>query len=68
MLTHSNESDFVELYFLLCVCFFTAGKLMFLQLPLIEIDGLCLVESNAQANYLGHKYGMLGNTNVERGM
>lgn len=44
-----------------------SGKLMFQQLPLIEIDGLFLVESDAQANYLGHKYGMLGGTDYERG-
>lgn len=43
------------------------GKLMFNQLPLIEIDGLCLIESHAQSNYLGYKYDMLGNSNVERG-
>lgn len=43
------------------------GKLMFQQIPLLEIDGLCLVESTAQANYLGHKYDMLGGTDKERG-
>ncbi|PIK46104.1 hypothetical protein BSL78_17017 [Apostichopus japonicus] len=43
------------------------GKLMFNQLPLIEIDGLCLIESQAQGNYLGHKYNMLGKTDLERG-
>lgn len=43
------------------------GKLMFNQLPLIEMDGLCLIESQAQENYLGFKYDMLGNSNVERG-
>ncbi|XP_071814780.1 glutathione S-transferase alpha-4-like [Apostichopus japonicus] len=43
------------------------GKLMFMQLPLIEIDGMCLVESHAQENYLGWKYDMLGTTKEERG-
>ncbi|KAJ8036802.1 Glutathione S-transferase A1 [Holothuria leucospilota] len=43
------------------------GKLMFQQIPLLEIDGLCLVETSAQANYLGHKYDMLGGTDYERG-
>ncbi|PIK34479.1 putative glutathione S-transferase alpha-4 isoform X1 [Apostichopus japonicus] len=43
------------------------GKLMFMQLPLIEIDGMCLVESHAQENYLGWKYDMLGTTKKERG-
>ncbi|PIK37437.1 putative glutathione S-transferase alpha-4 isoform X1 [Apostichopus japonicus] len=40
---------------------------MFMQLPLIEIDGMCLVESHAQENYLGWKYDMLGTTKEERG-
>lgn len=42
------------------------GKLMFNQLPLLEMDGLCVVESYAIPNYLGRRYNMLGTTNEEQ--
>ncbi|PIK42419.1 glutathione S-transferase [Apostichopus japonicus] len=45
----------------------TTGKLMFMQLPLVEIDGLCLIESQAQEHYLGQKYNMIGSNDKEMG-
>lgn len=42
------------------------GKLMFNQLPLLEMDGLCLVETHAIPNYLDRRYNMLGTTNEEQ--
>ncbi len=40
-------------------------KLLFNQMPLLEIDGLCLVQQRAILAYLGVKTGMLGKDNVE---
>ena len=37
----------------------SAGKLQFDQLPLVEIDGLNLVQTRATANYLGARFGLL---------
>lgn len=47
-------------------CLSWGTYLMFGQLPLVEIDGMCLIESHAIKNYLGWKYNMLV-TNKERG-
>ncbi|KAI3385911.1 hypothetical protein SNEBB_005780 [Seison nebaliae] len=40
-------------------------KLMFQQVPLLEIDGLNLVQSDAIVRYICGKYGMLAKTSVE---
>lgn len=37
----------------------SAGKLQFDQLPLVEVDGLNLVQTRATANYLGARFGLL---------
>jgi hypothetical protein len=42
-----------------------SGKLAYDQVPLIEIDGLNLVQSSATANYLGRKFDLLPNDAVE---
>jgi len=34
------------------------GKLAYGQVPLVEVDGLCLVQGYATAQYLGSKYGL----------
>lgn len=36
-----------------------AGTLAFDQVPLVEIDGLALVQGTATANYLGRRFGLL---------
>ncbi|XP_070572817.1 glutathione S-transferase A4-like [Ptychodera flava] len=44
----------------------TDGKLTFMQLPLLEIDGLCLVQSRSIVRYLARKHGMDGKTPEEK--
>ena len=41
------------------------GELFFQQLPLLEIDGLKLVQSGAIMRYLGRKHGMYGSSESE---
>ena len=40
--------------------FYTGGKLQFDQMPLLEINGMKLVQSGAIARYLGRVGGMMG--------
>ena len=42
-----------------------SGKLLFNQLPLLEIDGLCLTQSNAMIQYLARKYNLYGDSPQE---
>ncbi|XP_038044112.1 glutathione S-transferase A4-like [Patiria miniata] len=44
------------------------GDLLFMQVPLLEIDGLKLVQSGAIIRYLAHKHNMMGKTPEEQAM
>ena len=46
--------------------FFADGKLQFLQVPLLTIDGLQLVQCNAIVRYLARRAGMDGDTPEEK--
>lgn len=48
--------------------FSSDGALMFQQLPLVEIDGMKLVQSKAIMNYISEKYNLYGNDIKERVM
>lgn len=41
------------------------GDLFFQQLPLLEIDGICLVQSRATIRYLARKHDLYGSSAVE---
>lgn len=43
-----------------------SGKLLFHQLPLLEIDGLQLTQSKSCVRYLAEKYSMVGRTPAEK--
>ncbi|KAM3930288.1 glutathione S-transferase 3-like [Leptodactylus fuscus] len=43
-----------------------SGKLMFQQIPMLEIDGLCLVQSRAILSYIAEKYNLYGSDLQER--
>lgn len=43
----------------------SAGMLAFDQLPLLQIDGLNIVQKMAAVRYLARKYGLYGNDNAE---
>ncbi|XP_028846789.1 glutathione S-transferase 3-like [Denticeps clupeoides] len=45
-----------------------AGDLMFKQVPLVEIDGMKLVQTKAILNYIAGKYNLLGKDLKERAM
>lgn len=52
-----------------CFCVYPAdGKLMFQQVPLVEIDGMKLVQTKAILNYLAEKYNMHGKDLKDRVM
>ncbi|XP_065919779.1 glutathione S-transferase A3-like [Dysidea avara] len=44
----------------------TNGDLVFQQLPLLEIDGLKLIQSSAIVRYLARKYSMYGKTSTDQ--
>ncbi|XP_077869351.1 glutathione S-transferase 3-like [Saccoglossus kowalevskii] len=43
-----------------------AGDLLFMQVPLLEIDGMKLVQTNAIIRYIARKYDMYGKTLEEK--
>lgn len=45
--------------------FVTDGKLLFKQVPLLEIDGLELVQTPAIVRYIARKGGLYGHSNEE---
>mgnify|MGYP006113700665 CR=1 FL=1 len=49
----------------LILCFFTAGLTLFMQFPVLEIDGLKLTQSAAIARYVANKHGFMGKTPEE---
>ncbi|XP_022081685.1 uncharacterized protein LOC110974392 [Acanthaster planci] len=44
------------------------GDLLFMQVPLLEIDGMKLVQTSAIAHYVAHKHNMMGKTPEEHVM
>ena len=44
---------------------FTAGLTLFMQFPVLEIDGLKLTQSRAIARYVANKHGFMGKTPEE---
>lgn len=44
------------------------GDLMFQQVPLVEIDGMKLIQSKAILHYIAGKYNMFGKDLKERAM
>jgi len=44
------------------------GSLMFQQVPLVEIDGMQLVQSRAILNYIAGKYNLYGKDLKERAL
>nr|XP_048295178.1 glutathione S-transferase A2-like [Myodes glareolus] len=44
------------------------GRLMFQQVPMVEIDGMTLVQSRAILNYIATKYNLYGNDVKERAL
>ena len=59
--------DFIlQRYQSVITVFFADGKLQFLQVPLLTIDGLQLVQCNAIVRYLARRAGMDGDTPEEK--
>lgn len=48
--------------------FFADGSLMFQQVPLVEIDGMKLVQTKAILHYIAEKYNLHGKDIKERAM
>ena len=44
------------------------GSLMFQQVPMVEIDGIKLVQTRAILNYIASKYGLYGKDVKERAL
>ncbi|XP_071504012.1 glutathione S-transferase A3-like [Diadema antillarum] len=44
------------------------GKLLFNQIPLLEMDGICLVGSDALLRYVCNKAGLMGKTDKDQAM
>mmetsp|Transcript_37895 Transcript_37895/g.114460 ORF Transcript_37895/g.114460 Transcript_37895/m.114460 type:complete len:225 (-) Transcript_37895:100-774(-) len=55
-----NHAQFLDLR--------SKGRLLFGQLPLLEIDGLDLVQSQAMVRYVGRRGGMAGKTPAEEAL
>jgi glutathione S-transferase len=49
-------------------CYIVGGKVLFGQVPLLEIDGLNLVQTGAIVRYLARKYNLYGNNDKEATM
>ena len=47
---------------------FTDGRLMFQQVPMVEIDGMTLVQTRAILNYIATKYNLYGKDAKERAL
>lgn len=47
---------------------FTDGNLMFDQVPMVEIDGMKLVQTRAILNYIATKYDLYGKDMKERAL
>lgn len=47
---------------------FTDGNLMFEQVPMVEIDGMKLVQTRAILNYIATKYDLYGKDMKERAL
>ena len=47
-------------------CYFTGGKALFNQAPLVEVDGLNLVQSMSIVRYICNKKGWTGKTPQEK--
>ena len=47
---------------------FTDGNLMFEQVPMVEIDGMKLVQTRAILNYIATKYDLYGKDTKERSL
>lgn len=50
----------VKTQILFCFVYSADGALMFQQVPLVEIDGMKLVQTKAILNYIAEKYGLHG--------
>lgn len=57
-----------DVFHVVCVslCVWPDGSLMFQQVPLVEIDGLQLVQTRAIMNYIAGKYNLNGKDLQER--
>ena len=55
-------------YLLMSVTFNSDGELLFNAVPMLKIDGMKLVQTNAILNYLATKYGINGKDAEEKAM
>ena len=51
-----------------CCVFFADGDLLFQQVPMVEIDGMKLVQTKAILNYIAEKYKLHGDNLKDRVM
>lgn len=62
MLSEKNKTKPVDRVFL------ADGSLMFQQVPMVEIDGMKLIQSKAILHYIAEKYNLHGKDPKERAM